>query len=146
MDTSEVIKFVRQQNALSQQEFATLINVSLSAVKAWENGQRKPSGAAVRLIQLLMNDDSLVSELKKFQGEELMMNLEVNRKEQTIMGVRFKSASKFSAVLNAVANSMYEGYRPTVEDIELYAEEREPLTPQEMLAVIRSRKAGQKRA
>ena len=37
---------------VSQEVFAHLLNVPLVTEKSWESGRRKPSGAAVRLLQL----------------------------------------------------------------------------------------------
>lgn len=41
---------------MSQPSFAALLNVTTSSVRAWEQGQKSPSGAAARLLQLLEID------------------------------------------------------------------------------------------
>lgn len=46
------IKSIREDANMSQPVFAKIINVSLAAVKQWERGERKPSGAALKLLIL----------------------------------------------------------------------------------------------
>jgi putative transcriptional regulator len=48
----EVI-LLRSENRLSQAAFARLMNVSTRTVRSWEQGHRKPSQAALRLLQVL---------------------------------------------------------------------------------------------
>lgn len=38
---------------MSQAIFARIINVSIAAIKQWERGERKPSGAALKLLNLI---------------------------------------------------------------------------------------------
>ena len=47
----------------TQKEFAALLGVSLQAVQAWEQGRRKPNGAALTLLKLLSRSPELVKEL-----------------------------------------------------------------------------------
>ncbi|MCW5589767.1 MAG: helix-turn-helix domain-containing protein [Legionellales bacterium] len=47
------IKQLRLQCRISQSVFAKLLNVSQSAIKQWEMGERKPNGAAVKLLNLI---------------------------------------------------------------------------------------------
>lgn len=47
------IKKVRLNAHVSQPVFARLLNVSPSAVKKWETGENEPSGAALRLLQVI---------------------------------------------------------------------------------------------
>ncbi|MCP4753008.1 MAG: helix-turn-helix domain-containing protein [Proteobacteria bacterium] len=51
--TAEQIKSIRQKTNLSQSVFAKLLNVSLSSVRQWEQGQRVPTGATKVLLELL---------------------------------------------------------------------------------------------
>jgi len=46
------VREVRRRLALSQQVFADALNVSSDTVKAWEQGTRTPSGAAMRLLEI----------------------------------------------------------------------------------------------
>ncbi len=48
---------------LSQTEFAVLLNVKASTIRAWEQGHNVPSGAAARLLQVFESDQSLVQKL-----------------------------------------------------------------------------------
>ncbi len=42
----------REALNLSQSEFAKLLNVPTVTAVSWEKGRRKPSGAALRLLQI----------------------------------------------------------------------------------------------
>lgn len=46
------IRAARLNLMLSQHVFAQVLNVSSDTVKAWEQGVREPSGAALRLLQI----------------------------------------------------------------------------------------------
>jgi len=46
------IRAIRQRLNMSQAVFADALNVSRGAVRAWEQGQRSPDGAARRLLEL----------------------------------------------------------------------------------------------
>lgn len=50
---AEKIKSLRQRLALSQVVLSSVLNVSLSTVRQWEQGVKSPSGAAQKLISLL---------------------------------------------------------------------------------------------
>jgi putative transcriptional regulator len=47
---------LRLSNQMSQDVFARLLNVSTKTVQSWEDGTRKPSQAALRLIQVFRQD------------------------------------------------------------------------------------------
>ncbi len=47
------IQHIRKQLNLSQTVFAKLLGVSPSSVRQWEQGQRRPSGATMILLELL---------------------------------------------------------------------------------------------
>lgn len=47
------IKKIRRCAGVSQTVFAKIINVSAAAIKQWERGERKPSGAALKLLNLV---------------------------------------------------------------------------------------------
>ena len=47
------IKKIRRCAGVSQAVFAKIINVSAAAIKQWERGERKPSGAALKLLNLI---------------------------------------------------------------------------------------------
>jgi len=43
---------IREKLNVSQPVFAALLNVPLATARSWEQGKRKPSGAALRLLDL----------------------------------------------------------------------------------------------
>src|SRR4051794_15233845 len=45
---------------MSQPQFALLLNVTTSTVRAWEQGQKTPSGAAARLLEIFLIDQSVI--------------------------------------------------------------------------------------
>ena len=49
---------LRLASGMSQAIFARLLNVSTKTVQSWEQGQRKPSQAALRLIQVFRHDSA----------------------------------------------------------------------------------------
>lgn len=51
--TGAEIKAMRAANNVSQPVFATLLNVSPATVKAWEQGLKTPSGAALKLLSIV---------------------------------------------------------------------------------------------
>jgi len=62
--TATQIRQLRKERfGLSQPIFAALLNVTPSTVRAWEQGQKTPSGAAARLLQLVALDLGLVERL-----------------------------------------------------------------------------------
>jgi putative transcriptional regulator len=49
---------LRLASGMSQAVFARLLNVSTKTVQSWEQGHRKPSQAALRLIQVFRHNPS----------------------------------------------------------------------------------------
>jgi len=49
----EQIKHIRESSRVSQGVFARLLNTSVSTVQKWEVGQKKPTGTALKLLQLV---------------------------------------------------------------------------------------------
>jgi putative transcriptional regulator len=47
------IKRIRENNHYSQGVFAKVLNVSVKTVQSWESGQRMPSHAALRLLEIV---------------------------------------------------------------------------------------------
>jgi putative transcriptional regulator len=54
---------LRAEHAMSQAIFARFLNVSIKTVQSWERGSRKPSQAALRLIQLFARNPTAVFDL-----------------------------------------------------------------------------------
>jgi putative transcriptional regulator len=50
---SQQIKAIRERLQVSQAVLASLINISLSTVRQWEIGAKKPNGASAKLLNLL---------------------------------------------------------------------------------------------
>ena len=58
------IKRLRTQTfQMSQPVFASLLNVKTATVRAWEQGQRVPDGAAARLLEILEHDTNIAERL-----------------------------------------------------------------------------------
>ena len=57
VDAEELTK-IRLTSGMSQAVFARMLNVSTKTIQSWEQGQRKPSQAALRLIQVFRHDPS----------------------------------------------------------------------------------------
>jgi putative transcriptional regulator len=47
------IKTLRKRHKVSQPVFAAYLNVSAATVKAWEQGAKKPTGASLKLLNLV---------------------------------------------------------------------------------------------
>ena len=55
-------KAMREQMALSQAVFARLLNVPKVTEISWEKGRRKPTGAALRLLDLVRRKPNILQE------------------------------------------------------------------------------------
>lgn len=51
--TPTQIKRIRERNKASQAVFAAYLNTSSSTVQKWEQGQKHPSGLALKLLNLI---------------------------------------------------------------------------------------------
>lgn len=69
MAFSEIIKSIREQLGITQEQLAHELNVSFSTINRWENGHRVPKKLAiVCLIELCRHnaiDMTIISELEK---------------------------------------------------------------------------------
>jgi putative transcriptional regulator len=54
---------LRHRLSMSQGFFARTLNVSAKTVQSWEQGSRKPSQAALRLLQILDQKPEILSQL-----------------------------------------------------------------------------------
>lgn len=54
---------VRMQSGLSQSLFAKLLGVSVRTLQEWEQGRRKPSGAAQTLLTIAQRHPEVLQEL-----------------------------------------------------------------------------------
>lgn len=55
------IRNVRRSMMVSQAIFAEMLNVSSSTVAAWEQGERHPRGATLRLLELAEHDPRVLA-------------------------------------------------------------------------------------
>lgn len=62
--TSKAIQRLRLEVfGMSQPVFASLLNVKPATIRAWEQGQRTPDGAAARLLEILAENSGLAEKL-----------------------------------------------------------------------------------
>ncbi len=51
---------IRQKLNVSQPVFAALLNVPVATARSWEQGKRKPSGAALRLLDIARQQPNIL--------------------------------------------------------------------------------------
>jgi len=51
--SKEEIKRIRERNNASQAVFASYLNTAPSTIRSWEHGEKKPSGAALKLLNVV---------------------------------------------------------------------------------------------
>ncbi len=54
---------LRAKTGMSQAVFARVLNVSTKTVQSWEQGERRPSHAALRMLQVFRENPTLVIEI-----------------------------------------------------------------------------------
>jgi putative transcriptional regulator len=54
------VRTIRQKQKLSQQEFAAMLGISLGTLRNWEQGRRKPEGAARVLLQVAAKHPTVI--------------------------------------------------------------------------------------
>jgi putative transcriptional regulator len=59
----EEVTSLRTKSGMSQAVFARVLNVSTKTVQSWEQGERKPSHAALRMLQLFREHPTFVFEI-----------------------------------------------------------------------------------
>ncbi len=67
---------LRVAGGMSQAVFARLLNVSTKTVQGWEQGLRRPSQAALRLIQVFRHDPNGLLEVAGMSGPRAMATRE----------------------------------------------------------------------
>jgi len=58
--SSKSVVMLRQSAGMSQAVFARLLNVSSKTIQSWEQGQRQPSQAAQRMLQVFQEQPEMV--------------------------------------------------------------------------------------
>ena len=66
---------LRIKSGMSQAVFARLLNVSTKTIQSWEQGQRKPSQAALRLIQVFRQNPSGLLEVAGMSAAAVTTNV-----------------------------------------------------------------------
>ena len=51
--SSQEIKKIREKEHVSQSVFAAYLNISVSTIQKWEIGEKKPSGIALRFLNMI---------------------------------------------------------------------------------------------
>jgi putative transcriptional regulator len=51
--SAEQIKRIRAKNKASQSVFAAYLNITKSTIQKWEQGQKKPNGPSLKLLNLV---------------------------------------------------------------------------------------------
>jgi len=51
--SSETIRALRERHKISQAVLASILNTSVSTVRQWEIGEKRPSGPSLKLLHLL---------------------------------------------------------------------------------------------
>ena len=57
------VAVIRAKTHKSQTEFAQMIGISVSTLRNWEQGERKPTGPAMVLLKIVDNDPSYVERI-----------------------------------------------------------------------------------
>jgi DNA-binding transcriptional regulator YiaG len=65
---AEELSKIRLKSGMSQYVFARMLDVSTKTVQSWEQGTRKPSQAALRLIQVYRENPSILLEVVGMSG------------------------------------------------------------------------------
>jgi putative transcriptional regulator len=72
---AEELTKLRLKNGISQAVLAQVLNVSTKTVQSWEQDLRKPSQAALRLIQVFRRDPSMVLEVARMSARNHGSNM-----------------------------------------------------------------------
>lgn len=56
---SEILKLTRQKSFMSQEDFASTINVSVATINRWENDRSKPNLTAMKSIKAFCKNNNL---------------------------------------------------------------------------------------
>lgn len=62
MEPFDIAK-IRSKTNKTQEEFAAMLNISIGTLRNWEQGRRKPDGAALSLLKIVSADPQYVEKL-----------------------------------------------------------------------------------
>ena len=60
-DTAAMVTTLRRRYGLSQADFSAALGISKSTLSKWETGDRRPDGAAHKLLRILQTTPELIS-------------------------------------------------------------------------------------
>ena len=66
IDSGADVTALRKFVGLSQVEFAKALGISVSTLRNWEQGRRKPEGPALALLRIAARHPRIISEKHKF--------------------------------------------------------------------------------
>ena len=78
------IRALRDSLNTSQAVFARLLNVSTQLVQAWEANRRQPEGAALRLLEVVKREPSVV--LPKIKRPAMRASIKTSRSRKATAG------------------------------------------------------------
>ena len=64
----EIIQLRKEHFKVSQPVFASFLNVTVSTVRAWEQGQKSPGGSARRLLEVAEMEPKIFQKLAEAQA------------------------------------------------------------------------------
>lgn len=66
--TGDQVRKLRESLSLSLSVFASLLGVQRHTVQCWESGSAKPSGSALRLMQMIKRDPDILFDTHVFRS------------------------------------------------------------------------------
>jgi len=69
MSAGEIAAFRKKKLRVSQAVFAGILNASPNTVHAWEQGRKKPSGIALRLLRLIQSRPEILTDEIGLRGK-----------------------------------------------------------------------------
>jgi DNA-binding transcriptional regulator YiaG len=69
MSASEIAAFRKKKLRVSQRVFAGMLNASPNTIHAWEQGRKKPSGIALRLLRLIQSRPEILADEVGLRGK-----------------------------------------------------------------------------
>jgi putative transcriptional regulator len=69
MSASDIAAFRKQKLRVSQRVFAGMLNASPNTIHAWEQGRKKPSGIALRLLRLIQSRPEIFTDEIGLRGK-----------------------------------------------------------------------------